>query len=469
LADDGEVLVRGGNVSRGYFGRSESESREDGWLHTGDMGEMDAEGRLTIRGRKKEMIVLPDGRKVFPEDVEIVLRGISGIQDCAVIGPDQVHAVLVIEAGADVDGIVRRANAKLEDHQKIRAVSLWPEGEDLPRTPGTGKLKRAEVARHILAGGSRGAAYSGGGVIGLLQRYAPDRAITPETTLDELGLSSLDRVQLQMEMEQKLETTIDEGSFTAARTVADLIKPDLTRPAGSAGTASEAPLEFPAWNRSWPARWVRRAAQATLVRPLTRYFTRITVEGVENLKDLKAPVIFAPNHQSFMDVPAILCALPAEWRRRLAPAMAKEWFLPHFHPQRYSLWRRFTSGLQYYSATLFFNAFPLPQKEIGARRTLRYMGSLTDEGWCVLIFPEGDRTQGGEILPFFPGVAMLASRTRLPVVPVRLQGLERVFHRDAHWPTHAPSKVTFGAPLLLEGEDYAAEVKRVEDAVRGLT
>jgi len=173
LADDGEVLVRGGNVSRGYFGQSESESREDGWLHTGDMGEMDAEGRLTIRGRKKEMIVLPDGRKVFPEDVEIVLRGISGVQDCAVIGPDQVHAVLVIEAGADVDGIVRRANAKLEDHQKIRAVSLWPEGEDLPRTPGTGKLKRAEVARHILAGGSRGAAYSGGGVIGLLQRYAP--------------------------------------------------------------------------------------------------------------------------------------------------------------------------------------------------------------------------------------------------------------------------------------------------------
>jgi hypothetical protein len=63
---------------------------------------------------------------------------------------------------------------------------------------------------------------------------------------------------------------------------------------------------------------------------------------------------------------------------------------------------------------------------------------------------------------------MLASRTHLPVVPVRLQGLERVFHRDAHWPTHAPSKVTFGAPLMIEGDDYAAEAKRVEDAVRRL-
>jgi long-chain acyl-CoA synthetase len=465
IAEDGEVLVRGGNVSQGYFGES-GQSRDDGWLRTGDIGEMDSEGRLSIRGRKKDMIVLPDGRKVFPEDVEAVLRTIPGVRDCAVIGPDQVRAVLAAEAGADTDAIVRRANESLEDHQKIRAVSSWPAGEDLPRTPGTGKLKRAEVRQRIAAG-VRPATSSSGGVIGLLQRYAPDRTITSETTLDELGLSSLDRVQLLMEMEQQLDSPIDEGSFTAARTVADLTRSDLTRLADDS-QAVEAPLEFPSWNRSWPARVVRRAAQAILVRPLTRYYTRISAVGIENLRDLKPPVIFAPNHQSFMDVPAILYALPPEWRARVAPAMAKEWFVPHFHPGDYSLWKRFTSGFQYYSAALFFNAFPLPQKEMGARRTLRYMGSLTDEGLCVLIFPEGDRTHAGEILPFRPGVAMLASRARIPVVPVRLEGLEKVFHRDAHWPSHAPSKVAFGAPLVLEGGDYAAEAKRVEDAVRRL-
>jgi len=470
LAEDGEVLVRGGNVSRGYFGASEDESLDDGWLRTGDIGEMDAEGGLTIRGRKKEMIVLPDGRKVFPEDVEAVLRSLPGVRDCAVIGPDQVHAVLVadrsLDAGADTEGIIRRANEKLEDHQKIRAVSVWPSDEDLPRTPGTAKLKRGEIRQRVASGLRRAAPASGGvigrGVIAMLQRYAPDRTITPATTLDELGLSSLDRVQLQMEMEQHLDTMIDEGSFAAARTVAD-----LTRPAANA-PAAEASIEFPSWNRSWPARWLRRGVQATLVRPLTRYFTRISVAGIENLRDVQPPVIFAPNHQSFMDVPAILCALPPEWRGCLAPAMAKEWFVPHFHTERFSMWKRFTSGLQYYSATLFFNAFPLPQHGMGARRTLRYMGSLTDEGWCVLIFPEGDRTRAGEIHPFLPGVAMLASRTRVPVVPVRLQGLERVFHRDAHWPTHAPSKVSFGAPLSIAGDDYAAEAKRVEDAVRSL-
>lgn len=462
LADDGEVMVRGGNVSRGYFGQEADESLKDGWLPTGDIGEMDPEGRLSIRGRKKDMIVLGDGRKVYPEDVEAVLRTIPGLRDCAVVGPDQVRAVLVTDAGTDTDAIVRRANEQLEDHQKIRAVSPWPAGEELPRTPGTGKLKRSEIRQRI-AGGPRPSLAGSAGLIGLLQRYAPDRTITPETTLDELGLSSLDRVQLLMEMEQQLDTAVDEGSFTAARTVADLTRPPKT------AIVAETPLEFPSWNRSWPARLVRRVAQATLVRPLTRYYTRISVGGIENLKGLQPPIIFAPNHQSVMDVPAILCALPPEWRARIAPAMSKDWFTPHFHPRSYSLWKRFTSGLQYYSAALFFDAFPLPKHGMGARRTLRYMGALTDEGLCVLIFPEGDRTRAGEIHSFFPGVAMLASRTRIPVVPVRLEGLERVFHRDAHWPSHAPSKVIFGAPLAIEGDDYAAEAKRVEDAVRGLT
>ena len=98
-------------------------------------------------------------------------------------------------------------------------------------------------------------------MIGILQRYAPDRTITPETTLDELGLSSLDRVQLLMELEQQSDTAVDEGSFTAARTVADLERPAASR------RRDETPLEFPAWNRSWPARLVRRVVQAMLAPP----------------------------------------------------------------------------------------------------------------------------------------------------------------------------------------------------------
>ena len=103
----------------------------------------------------------------------------------------------------------------------------------------------------------------------------------------------------------------------------------------------------------------------------------------ENLEGLEPPVIFASNHQSYMDVPAILSALPARWRYRVAPAMRKEFFEQHFHG------RSFTNSLNYYLSTLFFNCFPIPQREPGALATLRYMGELANDKWCVLIFPEG--------------------------------------------------------------------------------
>jgi long-chain acyl-CoA synthetase len=461
LAEDGEILVRGGNVSRGYFGQ-EAPSLADGWLHTGDIGEKDAEGRLIVRGRKKDVIVLPDGRKVFPEDVEAVLRSIAGVRDCAVIGPDRVHAVLRLEPGANAEQIVARANLRLEEQQRIRAISEWPAAEELPRTPGTEKLKRTEIRQRIAGEVPAAARTPKGGLIELLEHYAPGRTITPETTLDQLGLSSLDRVQLLMELEA-MEKPIDESSFTTAKTVAD-----LQRPIASPAHPPE-PFEFPAWNRSWPVRWLRRIAQTVLLLPLTRIFVRLTVAGLENLRDLDPPVIFAPNHQSHLDVPTILCALPYKWRNRIAPAVAKEFFDPHFHPQRFSLYRRFISGLQYYLATLFFDIFPLPQREMGVRRTLHYMGELASEGWCVTIFPEGDRTHTGAIEPFHPGVAMLASNIHVPVVPVRIEGLERVLHRDARWPTRGPVRVAFAAPLKLEGTDYAAQARRIQEAVESVT
>ena len=461
VAPDGEVLVRGGNVSQGYYGQSDSERLQDGWLATGDMGELDSEGRLSIRGRKKDMIVLPDGRKVFPEDIEAVLRTLAGVRDCAVIGPDQVHAVLAIEPGANAEEIVARANAKLEDHQKIRTVSVWPAGEDLPRTSGTGKLKRGEI-RQRAAGGPKPAAPAETGIVGILERYAPGRTITNETTLDELGLSSLDRVQLLIELEQRQDTAIDEGSLAAARTIGDLSRPQ------TAAAEPAAPMVYPIWTRSWWARAIRTVVQFTIARPLTRYFARINVAGASNLEGLKPPVIFASNHQSLMDVPVVECALPREWRNRLAPAMGTGWFGPRYQPAQFSAWRRFTSALQYYSAVLFYNAFPLPQHDIGARGAFRHMGSLMDEGLCVLIFPEGDRTHHGELLPFRPGTAMLASQVHVPVVPVRLEGMEKLLNRDARWPSHARVKVSFGAPLSMEGDDYVAATKELEDAVRRL-
>jgi long-chain acyl-CoA synthetase len=202
--------------------------------------------------------------------------------------------------------------------------------------------------------------------------------------------------------------------------------------------------------------------------PIARIFVWLRVEGREHLRDLEGPVVFAANHQSHVDVPSILTALPGRWRARVAPAMLKEFFAAHFFPERHSRRDRFKARLLYYLACFYFNGFPIPQREAGTRETLRYMGELTGDGWSVLIFPEGVRSETGVIRPFRGGIGMIGSRLDVPVVPVRLDGADRVLHQT--WKMARPGRVrvAFGAPLRLRGDDYAALAQQVEDAVRNL-
>jgi long-chain acyl-CoA synthetase len=527
IAPDGEILVRGENVTRGYYGApaASAEAFEDGWLHTGDIGGLDAEGRMFIRGRKKEMIVTPEGLNVFPEDVERVLNGLQGVRDSAVVGrswngEERVHAVLVLDpqAGIDPESVVREANVLLGDAQKIRSHSIWP-SEELPRTEGTRKLRRREIKQWVDAGAAPEVAARTGRrdetLEAIVARFAKSRAeVTDATTMDELGLSSLERVELLMALEDRFQTTLDEGAFADVRTVGDLdalverSRADIDERAsahvgveggGHAGTpvaaggeeeavtarataeartaagaartaagAAREPVDFPAWNRRWPAWFLRRISLPTWILPLGRLFAWVRISGTEHLAGLRGPVVFAANHQSHMDAPMILWSLPARWRYWTAVAMAKEFFKAHFFPEQHTRGEWFTNSLNYYLSALFFNAFPLPQREAGTRQTLRYIGALLSEGYSVLIFPEGTRTQAGEISAFRAGIGMIGSRLGVPVVPVRLVGLHKVLHPDWRMAVPGPARVIFGAPIRLEGEDYVTLAQRVEEAVRAL-
>jgi long-chain acyl-CoA synthetase len=469
IAPDGEILVRGDNVTTGYFGvdAAAASAFEDGWFHTGDIGEIAEGGQLFIRGRKKEMIVTPEGLNVFPDDVERVLNRQAGVRESAVVGGDRndrVHAVLVLDPGASVDDVVRAANTELADHQKIRRGVAWPE-PSLPRTEGTGKLKRAAVAEWMRRGGPAPQAAAGDRLSALVAKYA-GRQLTPTTTLDELGLSSLERVELMVALEDAYGAHIDESAFASARDLSALRA--VVEEGEKTGGAAAEPVEFPAWNRAWPARAIRRASLPTWILPIARLFAWIGVEGREHLETVRGPVIFAANHQSHMDTPVILAALPARFRYRVAPAMAKEFFKAHFFPAQYSRMAWLTNSLNYYLAALFFNAFPLPQREAGARQTLQYIGDVLDSGFSVLIFPEGRRTENGEIDRFRPGIGMIGARLDVPVVPVRIDGLDRVLH--ATWKMARPGRVrvAFGPPLRLAGDDYEALAAQVENAVRRL-
>ena len=469
IADDGEILVRGENVTSGYYGVAESVYDPEGWLHTGDIGARDAAGHIFIKGRKKEMIVTPEGLNVFPDDVERVLNDLPGVRDSAVVGvteggQERVHAVLVLDAGIDSNTIIREANARLQDHQRIRTASVWSDGE-LPRTEGTKKLKRGQIREWVRSGARPAVQPQGDTVEALIARFARGRDVTGVTTLEELGLSSLERVELMVALEDRFGTPIDEGRFSAAASVGDL-KSLVAEPVTV--EEPEEPVEFPSWNRALPARVIRRLSLATWILPLARVFAHIRVEGLEHLRRIDGPVVFASNHQSHLDVPVILAALPGRWRARVAPAMLKEFFKAHFYPAEHT-WREwFTNSLNYYNASLYFNAFPIPQREAGARHTLKYIGEMTGDDWSILIFPEGVRSETGSIKPFRGGIGMIASRLDVPVVPVRLDGVDRVLHPKWRFPRPGRVRVAFGAPMKLRGDDYAALAQQVEQKVRAL-
>ena len=260
LAADGEILVRGANVSPGYYRNpkaTEQSFAADGWLHTGDLGKFDAEGNLIFVGRKKDVIVTADGLNVYPEDVERALVAEPGVKEAAVVGRETgvegvrrtlVHAVVVPESGAvpaELEAAVARANERLEPHQRIRGYSAWPQPA-LPRTVSTHKVQRATVVawvnRAVEASGDgtresgSGRRASGFGIRGpeiaddrrpdwrdfLAQLGVARDRIKPEVRLSEdLGLSSLDRVELLTWLETQ-GTSVDGERFTQARTVADL-------------------------------------------------------------------------------------------------------------------------------------------------------------------------------------------------------------------------------------------------------
>lgn len=157
IAEDGELLVHGPNVSPGYWKNPEATSAafQDGWYHTGDLGYMDKKGMLYLKGRKKNLIVLANGLNVYPEDVENVLLTNPAIKDAVVIGLMEknegpfVHAILLMNDLTQAKAAIAQANKQLASHQQVKGFTIWPE-LDFPRTH-TLKVKRPEVIEQLPA------------------------------------------------------------------------------------------------------------------------------------------------------------------------------------------------------------------------------------------------------------------------------------------------------------------------------
>ncbi|MBC7926275.1 MAG: 1-acyl-sn-glycerol-3-phosphate acyltransferase [Bryobacteraceae bacterium] len=368
---------------------------------------------------------------------------------------ESVHAVLVLEAGVDPSEVIVQANRKLERHQQIRHVSEWP-SQSLPRTEGTRKLKRGDVRLWLGNRTRPNTLESQGALASILARFAPGRSLTGETSLDDLTLSSLDRVELMTSLEQRFEMVLPEALFQTASTVADLDRLVSTAQFSVPGTSAD----LPDWPWSPWARFVRRVSLPTLILPLARLFIRLQVQGLDSLPGHRTVCVFAANHQSHLDGPAILLALPARFRYRLAPAMAREFF------DAQAPFQRFQKAMLFGLASLFFGAFPIAKGGTGTREALRHAGTLADKGCSILIFPEGRMTDAGELSRFHPGAALLAAKLRVPLVLVHIEGLHRILHKTSRWPRRGKASVQFGIMIHAEGRDPDQITAELESALQ---
>jgi long-chain acyl-CoA synthetase len=478
LAEDGEILVRGENVAAGYWKDAEVRGvvDEEGWFHTGDLGERDADGNLYFKGRSKNVIVTPAGLKIYPEDLEAELRKEPGVRDCVVVGLEREGnaepcAVLLLRDGSagaaasTTAEIVQRANARLAPFQQMRRWLVWPE-KDFPRTP-TQKPVLARVrefAERELGGAAPGAPISrvSSPVNELLARISRGAAAEPGGAA-QLQLSSVERVELLSALEDRYQVDLSETEFSSAESAADLEKLLEQPPARGAA------FHFTRWAQSWPVRWIRAAAFYTLILPAMLLLGWPRIRGRENFRGVEGPVLLIANHVTFLDPGYVLAALPARLRRRVAVAMEGELLEAMRNPPAGTgVFAGMILRVQYWLIVALFNVFPLPQQS-GFRKSFAFAGELVDRGWSVLVFPEGARTKDGKIAPFQAGIGLLATRLRLPVVPMRLEGLFERKQTGKHWAPPGMIKVTVGAPVSFReteaAEGIARELERCVDAL----
>ena len=472
LDESGEILVRGDSIAKTYWVKGKPVAAHEGdWFRTGDLGALDETGNLYFKGRKKNVIITAEGMNVYPEDLEAALRAQPAIHDCMVIGVDrggnaEPCAVLVVNDGADeASQAVTEANSKMGAHQQIRSWVVWPDS-DFPRTS-TQKPRQDLIAAYARAELTSSAN-------GKVPRTALEAAIAglgrkvvgDNTKLDDdLNLSSVDRVDLLTVLEQRYQVELDESQFAEAATVADI---ERILHQASAGPP-ESHHYFPRWAQLELVRWIRIAIYYLFTWPATLLMAKPTVIGSERLRNAKGPLLFISNHVTYIDPGLLMFAMPARYRNRLAIAMQGEMLTAMRKPPgNMNVFQHAIEVISYWLVTALFDVFPLPQRS-GFRESFAFAGESVDRGYSVLIFPEGRRTNDGEMSQFRVGIGILGQTLRIPIVPMRIDGLFPLKQEDRSFARRGEIKVIVGSPAeFQDGTSEEAIARNLEELVKAL-
>lgn len=289
-------------------------------------------------------------------------------------------------------------------------------------------------------------------ILSQITGIAPELIYKESNIVKDLKFDSLMRIELAAAIEKKFGFEIDEACITSKTSVADLEKLIQEKP------KKILKYKLRAWPRLFIVGLVRKVLQDFVFFPIIlNLLTKIEVQGIENIKNIKTPVIIAANHLSDLDTPVIFKSLPAFIREKLAVATATDILYE-------KLW--YAQPL----VTLLFNTYPFLR--VGQIRSgLLYTEKLLSKGWSILIYPEGGISETGKLLPFKMGIGLICVKTRVPVIPIRTSGAQEIL--PIHWQRRGVKKlrgkviVKIGKPLYFKkGTAYEAAAKVIEKTIR---
>ncbi len=496
-ADDaqpsGEIILRGPIVMKGYWNRPDATADvlKDGWLYTGDLGHFDADGNLFITGRKKEVIILSNGKNVYPEEIEAHYLQSPFIKEMCVMGmegaagADKLYAVIVpnfevlrerkvVNAKEVIRFDVEGLSAKVASTKRISGYEIWQ--DDLPRTT-TRKLKRFEIQKQVQSGK---AATEAGELptarpltaeetewlqmpdvqraLNIIREYSttnPEQILPGDNLELDLGLDSMRRVELLVAIEQKLGGDVPESQLSGIYSVGELVDAVQQSAATGAQAGGLGRSIFAGWSavlREDPTdAEVLRIAKPRPLLDLVVFvamrlvklpwlvLSRLDVQGIENLPRDGA-YLLCSNHQSYLDPLILASVLPY---RALGRAFAV------------GTSQIFGSGLMRQVAKLMKTVVVDPDANlIPAMRAGAYG---LRHGMALMLYPEGERSLDGTPRTFKKGAAILSTHLQVPIIPIAIEGFYDAWPRQKPFHRFAPLKIRIGPPLQPPPEAQASE------------
>jgi long-chain acyl-CoA synthetase len=495
----GEIAIRGAIVMKGYWNRPQAtaEVLRDGWLYTGDLGYFDSGGNLFITGRRKEVIVLANGKNVYPEEIETHYLQAAHVKEICVMAlearpgdptSERLHAVIVpnfellrerkiVNSKEVIRLEIEALSHKIASTKRLGSYDIWQ--EDLPRTT-TRKLKRFQIEKkvrelqqkqHISDSDiaeekpltvdeqswlERDDVKRALAVVRESSRESSRNqfdAVRPTHNLElDLGLDSMQRVELLTALEQQLGGGVPEAQLAEIYSVRDLVDAVLSSAGRGEGHARAAE---PAWStilkepvtdpdvvalgRHYTFADVALFVLARLIYLFALDRFHLKTRGLENLPE-KGPFLLCSNHQSYVDPFVMVGALPYRLFRDTFALGTSDIFGEGFM-RRVARWLRVV--------VLDPDANLIPAMRAGAFGL--------SHGRILVLYPEGERTNDGNPRTFRKGAAILSIHTQTPIVPIAIEGFYEAWPRHEKFPRFADLQMVFGKPIQPPPANEASE------------